>query len=302
MKPNELFSSALQRIQKEQTKKRKPRPDHVTSLPLESIKRAPAVFQPRSFHGGAAVDDQHVIVLTSAIKRQGPLEPLTVWWSGVSFYVIDGHHRLEAYKRFLDAYKRLEAHKRVGEAWGLTEGIPIDEFRGSLEEAIGRTLEGNSKAKLNMSLGDKLNGAWRQTCITELTKAQLAAVAQVSERTIANMRKVRDELEKPQPGGDDFESPPKLDRQGMADLSWRQAQILAKGGSGPALDWEARQDKLVKDWTARLLKEFGKKITQHPEAFVRALVGVNDDIPRLLSEAESWEGYAKGAEVDDDLR
>ncbi|ATG49286.1 hypothetical protein CEW89_17910 [Celeribacter ethanolicus] len=81
-----------------------------TALPLSKLKVAPAVFQPREFFS-----ERHVKALATAIKAQGgqPLEPLTVWYSGRDWYVIDGHHRLEAYMLFNSSLSPKDRAKRT---------------------------------------------------------------------------------------------------------------------------------------------------------------------------------------------
>src|SRR4051812_6485313 len=92
-----------------------------TSLPIGKISKRTAVFQPRKLWGNKADDEDFVAELVKAlvVLKGEPLDAVTVWWGGQRFYVIDGHHRLEAYKRHHGG----KAHVMV----------PCVEFKGTLE-------------------------------------------------------------------------------------------------------------------------------------------------------------------------
>jgi ParB-like chromosome segregation protein Spo0J len=136
----------------------------------DAIKQKPEVFQPR----GQTLDEHHVQVLARAIRNQGPLDPVLVIQIGGSAYLIDGHHRLEAY----------------GVA-GFGEPVPVEYFKGSLDEAILEAGRTNSKAKLAMTHLDRQNFAWRLVRLGTYTKKQEREAASVSDGQIATMRRVR---------------------------------------------------------------------------------------------------------------
>jgi ParB-like nuclease domain len=111
-----------------------------TTLRVAEIKQVPEVFQPR----GQTLDEHHVQTLVRAIGNHRILDPVLVIQLGQAAYLIDGHHRLEAYA-----------------VAGIDVPIPIEHFLGSLEDAILEAGRTNSKAKLPMSQQDRLNFAWR---------------------------------------------------------------------------------------------------------------------------------------------
>lgn len=83
--PNALLSELKDKAQQ-------PRPDHLpTSLPLQAIKPLPDLFQPRG------TDERHIQELVRAIRNQGTLDPILVMQIGDTAYLLDGHHRLDAY-------------------------------------------------------------------------------------------------------------------------------------------------------------------------------------------------------------
>jgi ParB-like chromosome segregation protein Spo0J len=74
-----------------------------------------------------------------ALRTTGrPFDPLLAFPAGDKFFVIDGHHRLAAY-----------------EAADWNEPVPVEVFRGSLEDARLATLRSNSKDKLAMRREEK---------------------------------------------------------------------------------------------------------------------------------------------------
>lgn len=293
MKPKLKFKHAYDTLLNELEKSPSDRPAEVTELPFASIKRMVAVFQPRSLEGNMAEDEQFINELTAALKMRGtrPLDPITVWWSGRNFYVIDGHHRLEAYKR-------------CGDVWRYGRPIPVEELKGTLSEAHEFSIKANSKNRLPMRKEDRLNSAWKLTCLGSYSKSKVAELTGVSERTVATMRRTLKEIigDEPQ-DSDDFEAHAgRPDVHDLAGLTWMQAQsYLNGGGHDDDGSWnDNKEEKLAQEFAKRLLRAFGKKISVHPEAFARALVLVNDGIPQKLSETAVWADYTAPEEPDFD--
>lgn len=66
-------------------------------LPVASIKEFPALFQPRH----PEINQKHVSDLAKMLKakgRKGDLDPITVFVSQDGPLVVEGHHRLQAYR------------------------------------------------------------------------------------------------------------------------------------------------------------------------------------------------------------
>lgn len=137
----------------------KPRPafadGELTCIPLRQVSKRTAVFQPRSLMGNLSADDEFVRDLVKVLNNSGgkALDPITVWYGGKRFYVIDGHHRLEAYNRY---YRKGVQPPPL---------IPCVEFKGSLMEAVEFAGRSNHKNKLPMRQADRLNYAWRLVCM-----------------------------------------------------------------------------------------------------------------------------------------
>ena len=103
------------------------------------------MFQWRIREDNLAADIAHIRELARTIEdKKRPLDPILVTAVGKKFYVVDGHHRLEAY--------RLAKWRKE---------IPVRYFEGNLKEAQEEAWRRNYKNKLPMRHADKLEAAWR---------------------------------------------------------------------------------------------------------------------------------------------
>lgn len=139
-------------------------------------------FQPRSRN----VINVHVGALYEVLERGLELDPVTVWQDDEGIlWVVDGHHRLAAYKRYL---KNVPARKRkVAKA----SKIGVVVLRGPLDRVRLQTSTENSKNRLNLTREEKSQAAWdiiRESCT--VTLAEVAATGLVSSRTAQTMRNV----------------------------------------------------------------------------------------------------------------
>jgi hypothetical protein len=178
-KTPKTFTESLRELQ-EELKTGKPQPDNPTSLPLKTIRYAAPVFQPRLFDGNKADSVSHVMTLKDAVRAKQKLPPVTVWWSGKSWRVLDGHHRMMAYQQLTnDKKKPLIIHS-----------VAVVVFEGTLNQAIAHATECNSRDKLPMSRDDKLDRAWKLVALqdADLSREAIANTAGVSDRTVGNMR------------------------------------------------------------------------------------------------------------------
>jgi hypothetical protein len=217
------------------------------SLPLNSIEVIPEVFQHREDNQWSS--DDHVQTLVKAIRnstkatKKKPLEALTIFWVGDAWALIDGHHRYKAYK-----------------AIGFTDPVPVVVFSGTLDEAIGQALRGNSKDKLSMSKSEKTNAAWRLVISTGLSLNQLAAVSTISKPTVILMKKAMRHLR---------ETDPSID---LDELSWREALLKYQGKEleefEPDPEW---RHKRVAEVAQVLSDTFGGEFKQKPEIFWEAI-------------------------------
>jgi hypothetical protein len=186
--------------------------------------------------------------MNSMMREKGNvLDPLLVWWSGKRWLVIDGHHRLEAYRRLKEQGKGAKS-------------IPVKVFEGTPVEAHLESIEGNRKNKLNMSNDDKATNAWKIIVLDyDMTYSQIRDKTGVSKGTITNMNNKKRELQSKY--GDDWVS--------MVDgRSWKDVLRL-----GNHRDFnEVAQNKLKGKFLEGFRKQFGKTPAKHPETFTEALI------------------------------
>jgi ParB-like nuclease domain len=196
----------------------------------------------------------HVKELRAGIKAHGALDPILVRQVGAKFLVIDGHHRFAAYDAEL-----------------VYEPVPVVHLEGDLRDAIKVAIRSNAKAKLNMTEEDKLNAAWRMTCMTQesYSIAETAKTCDIGTTTVTNMRAVRDRL-----NADDGWALGPDDKLDVASKikTWAEARRKDKG-RGPLSD-EEKMDiaaRRVKDFVKRFQKEFGPALRRNANTTAEAL-------------------------------
>lgn len=208
-------------------------------LAQQAIMELTQVFQIRD----ATVDERHVSELMKVLSIKGSIDPLHVWRCGDAIILIDGHHRLEAYRR-----------------WNREAEVPVIFFKGSVDEAIRFAEEANGDHKLPITYEERANYAWKLVIHAEdlgkLSKAQLIARTTISKGTIDTMRKVAREL-----GSRAREVP----RWSQAHREWKHG----RGDDDREFDfsWQEAEAMMIVD---RLGAEFGKKLAKRPEITAKA--------------------------------
>lgn len=187
-----------------------PRPDKPPkSLPLAAIKIDADLFQWRR-----EASSFHIAELAKTPKEGQPLEAVGVWWGGDGYYLMDGHHRGDAYK---------------AAGWPMTKHVPIAVYTGTLAQALLKAGHGNTPAKLQMSKPEKTQAAWEFVASTPVESAKAAAIARafsVSERIVHSMRGVVRKLRERDPTED------------LSARTWHAARTEAEGGTTERVDYE----------------------------------------------------------------
>jgi hypothetical protein len=235
--------------------------DRPKALPLARIEVAPLVFQwrlPSYSDREANPDDEELQArgLMSALENEGQLDPLLVTPVGRRVFVVDGHHRLEAY--------------HAG-AW--TKMVPVRWFEGDLRAAQLEAMRLNRKNKLRMTDTSRREAAWRLMKERKtnpdraLTWESITSVTGVSKGTLSNMYRV---------------------------LCAHEADALKETWENARrLDWPAftGNDEAVGEWldaaTRKMIKHLagGPKLAEHPEVTARALAEISPELPgRLIAE------------------
>lgn len=221
-------------------------PDRV---PVERIEQMPELFQPRQ------LDERHISELRRAVRTSGELEPLTVMKVGTTTVLLDGHHRVEAYR----------LHK-------ITTAVPVRFFQGSLEDAVLEAGRANSRAKLPMSTAQRQNYAWRLVKIGSYSKRQVREASGVSDGQVGNMRRVLKALGEEAYGCDRW-----IDALNLHN--GREREPMSHAEMEEFLEAQANQ------YADRLSKQFGPKLTDNVTLAARALeIHFGRRLPDLVSE------------------
>lgn len=233
--------------------------DEPSRLPWNAIVEVHSVFQVR----GETTDERHATALFDVLKREGDLKPLTVWRCGQGVILIDGHHRLHA-------YRRLQGRTRIA------EGVPVVWFKGSLDDAVKAAAEANTEVKLPLNTQQRMNFGWRLVIMDRYSKKETAKMAGVSDRTVANMRGVRKTLEESGIDRDDL------------PVSWWQASRDARhmDKSKDRLDYDEFKHEQAQKWADAMAKTFSTQLARSPEIAALALDiyfgGKAAEVARLL--------------------
>lgn len=245
-------------------------------LPIESIREFPDVFQPRGPAGHAS--SVHVRDLARTPRGGYALDPITIFWIGNGWAVIDGHHRLRAYRLA-----------------GWRDAVPVSAFGGNIDQAMGYAGKANSGEKLPMSNPEKKALAWKLSTHTKLSKAQIVRASGMSDGFMAGMFRIRKTLL--QEKG--------VQQADIAGMSWRDAQSRAAGEATEveAIDREAWLEQQAQDMANRILKALGKRAhaTGQHEVLARALEIYDSRLPdalRLFWDDERGEIERETEELD----
>lgn len=169
------------------------------------------------------------------------LQPLLVLQVGEATILVDGHHRLEAYKRTENAPL-----------------VPVRYFKGTASEALLEAVRSNAMASIQMDGPQRQNCAWRLVLTHLYSKSQIVRASGVSVGQVGNMRVAAREL-----GENAMEMP-----------TWSQAQRAWKGKSQVEMTDDER-DLWVQQQGERgadgLRKQFGMWFAKKPEIAAMAL-------------------------------
>lgn len=155
------------------------RPVYVDVKP-DDIKERLELFQPRRpGYGLHTLDTKHVNKLKTRIERKGEIDPPLIVKLWGQWIVVDGHHRLAAYRKL--------NHKAP---------IKCQWFAGSVRAAMDASLHRNEKIHLPIDQGDKAEAAWTRTVLDwngktwSSSKQEVVKLTGCGEGTVAQMRRV----------------------------------------------------------------------------------------------------------------
>lgn len=196
-----------------------------SELDLAQICESAPIFQVRydslAFAPGHSA--RHIEVLSKVLRSGELLDPVTVAAFGNEWYLLDGHHRLEAYRTV-----------------GWSQPVPVKAAtsatrgRERVQWAADLSLAENRKDRLNISAADKQDAAWRKVLQDAGSISAISAACGVSTRQVSNMREVKSAL---------LEAGLKLPR--LMSMGWRRAlferSALNGEASGSSFDLEEQR-------------------------------------------------------------
>jgi len=193
-------------------------------VPVAALITLPDLYQPRKTNETSGVsDNSHVDKLAAHLKDpEADLDPITVLHVNGQNIVIDGHHRLKAYKK------------------AKNKSVPVRYYTKGPLEALVEAGKENVKDRLQMSHAEKSQRAWDLVRSgLPLTVKQIQQASGRSKRTVASMR---EQLKKYQQAGKD------------APEHWWQV------GREDDENWDGEVPERVKEqiqeWTDRLRQHF----------------------------------------------
>jgi hypothetical protein len=243
------------------------------ALGLSSIKTSEDLFQFRKppHHASRA----HSAELAKPVRDGQTLEAIEVWWGGDGWYCIDGHHRLDAYRRG---------------GWPVDKPIPVCVYVGSLTSAMLAAGYRNSPDKLPMHKSEKTQAAWEFVASTapEGEKAERIAKAySISVRMVRFMRKVRRWL---------AENSPTEDPSG---LTWEAARRTFAGEDEEPRteeDWDERDMEEGRKMADVMTQKLGSRLKKS-RAMAYALEIIDSNFPAFA--AEFWSDRRPVSEEED---
>jgi hypothetical protein len=152
-------------------------------LYVNEIVLAEEVFQPRFTSSSAAerhtflrhVEELRTQLRTDPDARKDGFDPVVVFPIAGTWYCIEGHARLYAYRH---------------EGWQ-DRRIRVEVFAGTFREALVESVARNSEIKLALSRAERLEAAWRLTLAgVPGSNRELARSCRVAHNTIGKMREV----------------------------------------------------------------------------------------------------------------
>ena len=171
-----------QRRRLERLARRPSRSDSPTHLQTGDIQQSQALFQPRydSIVYAPGRSEAHVAQLARVCQGGSPLDPLKIAAFGKEWFLVDGHHRFQAYEKVV---------------WA--KPVPVEVLQSDLlgaarvDWAIQESAYDNKKNRLSMSDTDKMDAAWVSVAREDDLSVRLTAEHYgIGQRSVGNMRAI----------------------------------------------------------------------------------------------------------------
>lgn len=236
------------------------------------LRVVPALFQPRIIKE----DADHVADLRAALIEGGKLDAVKVFPVGEHFYLVDGHHRVAAYREAEEAR----------ESDGM---VPVSYLASRhLDDAITYAAKENAKARKRLERWEIQ--AWTWDIVkseTKLSKASISKLTGTSTATVGRMRAVLGRIQQA------VASDPRS-VQGWEQWTWTSAQKWDKDHIPPSLD-EVAEAKKLQQLYGKLEKAFGPLLRKSPERIFRAIMQENEYVATRFIAAAYDDGFLETA-------
>lgn len=174
-----------------------------------------------------------------------PFEPLLVVPIGQRFFLVDGHHRLDAYATF-----------------GWEGPVPVEVSSCNLQDAVLEAWKRNAHNKLPMTKASRFEAAWKLVKADKHSRTEITRLTSVRRSTLTNMRSVLAEFGKR-----------------ASVRTWVEARRLRRDHDAPgADDWK---EAAAREIALHLAK--GPKQTTDPELLAMALAMAKEELPAQLT-------------------
>ncbi|NOT22275.1 MAG: ParB N-terminal domain-containing protein [Nitrospiraceae bacterium] len=264
-------------------------------LPMKDIGVRPDYFQPRQFLDNAAESEKAIEEFTRVIQSGGRLPPISVMKIGGRWYVIDGHHRLDAYGAVARARK--VALRKSGKRGKELTHIPVTVFEGTIQQARDESVRKNCHDHVNMSRSDKMQEAWQRVAEGQHTTKEIWQLSSISVRMVYYMRVILAKARTLQP-------------EVNFATGWKWVEVLRLvHGLEPKTDQESLDQQWVESKSRHFQKTFGADARKKTRLFARVIrkgdaplsVTLGQELVALDRQADQDEATAARVEREAEL-
>lgn len=229
-------------------------------IKLSELTFEETVFQPRISTPDWQVRN-HIKRLRQAIQRNesNRLERAKVFWTGSRWVVLDGHHRVLAYRQ-----------EQEGKSIDIS--IPVEVFSGSVEDALLECSADNHRDRLNMTHADKLERAWKLVKLGPYKVNQICSATGASPSTVKRMRAA-------------------LRSPAAYDLSEEEIRIFdwqdISGRSSKSRVNPDELERVSQYMTNQIRKALGPKAEMHPDLVIHSILNAYPRVAEQMLDAMS---------------
>ncbi|MEP2891265.1 hypothetical protein [Tateyamaria sp.] len=271
--PKKTYEEAMAGLCQEAENGADPKPKTPRELKLGVLETVPEVFQVRHELVSMTRFGEQVGELFKRIRQGKKLDPMTVWWSGERWIVIEGHHRLTAYREHARETHTPEGKYRVD----------VAVFKGTPKEAEKKAGDDNTKARNQMTSAEIQEWTWRLLVTgTETSPTALVELTSVSRQQVYRMV---DAIKALTQRGMAFEE--------MMELGWWRCRTRSQEDpegedpkDGLSEAFKARREKTAKRFFAALEGEFGPTWLKQVDALAYGLAIQHPQFAKMLLDSE----------------